>query len=319
MVWSVVNLLILLIVVMVEEIIGERQWWSTLLTYMPQQPLLVPSALLLLIAMVRRHWKGLLWNIPAIVLCAVLLGVNLPLNSAPESGNSVRVITWNAHHLVDGLDRIVTTLVQKQPDIVCLQEVRELPDATRSPVLRQAFPGWSMARGGEVAVLSRFPILRTKVYPISAERVVLEALIDIDGHPLTVIAIHYVTTMTHGSLEQRSGSRQSYLRHTVTARSKQNRTVLAIAACAGSPVLIAGDFNTPPRGIIYRQLTQHYVDAFSAAGFGTGYTYPARFPIMQIDHLFVSNTIGIRCCTPITATASDHLPVMADLCINGHR
>ena len=147
----------------------------------------------------------------------------------------------------------------------------------------------------------------------------LEARIDVDGQPLTVIAVHYETTLTQGSLAQPVGSRLRYLRQTVNARSSQNRTLVAIAAQAGSPVLIAGDFNTPPRGLIYHQLTQHYVDAFSTAGCGTGYTYPARCPVMQIDHLFVSKTIAIRYCSPMTASASDHLPLLADLRLNGPR
>ena len=70
-------------------------------------------------------------------------------------------------------------------------------------------------------------------------------------------------------------------------------------------VLVAGDFNTPPRGEVYRTLTRNFTDAWDAAGQGWGYTFPAGRSILRIDHVLAR---GLR---PVSAEVlpaggSDH-------------
>ena len=155
--FTYLNLGFLLCVWGVETFIAENRWWGTLLTYMPQQPLLIPTALLLLIALFWRQWKSLLFNLPALIVCLLLLGVNLPLHRATGAGMPVRVMTWNVHQLAGGLHAINAAIKHEAPDIVLLQEVRtRLPLLAESPVMQQAFPGWFMAKSGEVAILSRY-------------------------------------------------------------------------------------------------------------------------------------------------------------------
>jgi endonuclease/exonuclease/phosphatase family metal-dependent hydrolase len=74
-----------------------------------------------------------------------------------------------------------------------------------------------------------------------------------------------------------------------------------------------GDFNTPPRGRVYRELTAKFEDGFRTAGYGAGYTYPARRPLMRIDYVFTTAGITVKRCRVIPVQASDHLPVIADI------
>ena len=278
---------------------------------MPQQPLLIPTALLLLIALFWRQWKSLLFNLPALIVCLLLLGVNLPLHRATGAGMPVRVMTWNVHQLAGGLHAINAAIKHEAPDIVLLQEVRRLPLLAESPVMQQAFPGWFMAKSGEVAILSRYPITRETVCPIvGTERVILKVCMEVNGTPITIIVVHYSTSMDQQSLAH-TPSQRVYLRQTAAIRSRQTDTLLDVAAHADTPVIIAGDFNTPPRGLIYRRITSVYQDTFRAAGFGTGYTFPASFPMLRIDHIFTSHNIGIQSCRTIDSSASDHLPQIA--------
>lgn len=69
-------------------------------------------------------------------------------------------------------------------------------------------------------------------------------------------------------------------------RQSQLEILLREAAAARGPLIVAGDFNTPPRGQIYRALTAQFSDAWDAAGRGLGYTFASSQPSLRIDHVF---------------------------------
>lgn len=309
--FTYINLGLLLALLAVEFVIGERRWWSTFITYMPQQPLLIPTVLLLAIAMIKKRWLAAWWNLPALLIgIFALLGFNIPLHRSASSGDTLRVMTWNIHHASGGLSGITSTIISENPDIVCLQEAEELP-----PAFPQSFPGWSMMKNGETAILSRYPMIRQTAHPV-AGRVMNEAVIEARGRKLTVIAVHFNTSFVSDSLSNTRGGFAAYLRKTAEIRARQTEELLSIASRANSPVIIAGDFNTPPRGIIFRRIAREYPNAFAAAGFGTGYTYPTRFSAMRIDHIFTSKDIAVRRCRPVRSKLSDHLPVVAELSVH---
>jgi endonuclease/exonuclease/phosphatase (EEP) superfamily protein YafD len=310
------NIACLLLVLLVETVVAERRWWGTLLTYLPQQFFLVPSVLLLLIGLVRRRRLVMWGNLGALLIgLPVLVGVTIPWHFPPAGGVPVRVMTWNVSSMDWGADRVIAEIQRERPDVVCLQELRVTESPRFLSMIRRAFPGWSQARGGEVVILSRYPIIRQSIYPVAGmRRAMVAAVVEVGGKRLTVIAVHFSTTLDGApSLAKPKGSRRAYLRQTAVARSMQTRMLLDIAAQAGTPVVIAGDFNTPARGIFYHRIAGAYPDAFRVAGWGTGNTFPAKFPLLNIDHLFTSRDIAVRRCATRRTRASDHLPVVADL------
>jgi vancomycin resistance protein VanJ len=76
-----------------------------------------------------------------------------------------------------------------------------------------------------------------------------------------------------------------------------------------------GDFNTPPRTSLYRELTAQYKDAFEAAGYGFGWTYPSVRPLVRIDHILMNHRVEPRGCWVPKTSGSDHRPVVADLVV----
>lgn len=86
------------------------------------------------------------------------------------------------------------------------------------------------------------------------------------------------------------------------------------------PVIVVGDFNTPPFGPIHRQLAGHLQDAHIAAGTGFGFTFPgdthnplALFqPWLRLDRIHASNHWQPLHCSVQEAPAQ-HLPVFAEL------
>jgi endonuclease/exonuclease/phosphatase family metal-dependent hydrolase len=92
---------------------------------------------------------------------------------------------------------------------------------------------------------------------------------------------------------------------------------LGHAACR-DPVVLLGDFNAAPRSRAYQRIVTRLKDAQSASGQKSPRpTFPARLPMLRIDHVFVSHSVDVLRCevirTPLARVASDHLPLLVEL------
>lgn len=82
------------------------------------------------------------------------------------------------------------------------------------------------------------------------------------------------------------------------------------------PVVLLGDFNALPGSRVHRRLAARLPDAQRTRSW-TRPTFPARLPLLRIDHVFVSRSIAVREVRTLggglARIASDHLPLVADL------
>ena len=82
---------------------------------------------------------------------------------------------------------------------------------------------------------------------------------------------------------------------------------------SGHPYVLAGDFNNPPRGIFHRHLKARLTDGFAQAGWGSGFTFPARLPLMRIDYLWLGRGVRAKRVWVTDTSASDHRAIVGDL------
>ncbi|WP_286134436.1 endonuclease/exonuclease/phosphatase family protein [Methylobacterium sp. Leaf123] len=88
-----------------------------------------------------------------------------------------------------------------------------------------------------------------------------------------------------------------------------------------APTVLLGDFNATGWSRAYRRLNERLTDARRLTGERRwrrgGATFPSRFPLLRIDHVFVSERIAVERITvvdtPLARKASDHLPVLAEI------
>ncbi|GMU56308.1 MAG: hypothetical protein AMXMBFR33_54540 [Candidatus Xenobia bacterium] len=285
--------------------LGERHWLLVLLRYLPAVCYLVP---LLLILLVRRPLP------PALVLLTLLVYLGLYSGLAlnwPRSGQ-LKVLTWNIHAGVDGLKQVQETLLSQAADIVLLQEARRPARGGEDPLPRLT-EGYHFARGGsagELAILSRSPILRSGELPSAGWRPGLFADLDLGQARLRVINVHYLTGAPGQHLGSSRQGRRAYLVSTAEVRRQQTMALeKALEGWTGG-VLIGGDFNSPPGSFTHRRLSSRWHDSHARAGLGFGLTYPARTPLWRIDFLFSSMT-------PLSSLSletqgSDHRIVVAE-------
>ncbi|MBQ1540813.1 endonuclease [Caulobacter sp. CCUG 60055] len=236
-----------------------------------------------------------------------------------------RILTYNVHRCV-GVDRrldvgrIADVVAALEPDIVALQEldvgrartggVDQAHEIARR--LEMAFhfhPAMSVEEElyGD-AILTRLPerLVRADAlppYPIRGlePRGALWIEVDLGEDRLQVIN-------THLGLVPQEQRRQ--------ARALAGRDWVGDHRRVG-PTVLLGDFNAVAGSAVHRILTADLADARRVApARAPTPTFPSTFPLVQIDHVFVSPEVEVRALfapyTQATRKASDHLPLVMD-------
>ena len=220
--------------------------------------------------------KRLLVVLALIGLCSAA-GSSALEDAAPvptgDAADSLTVLTLNIWHNQDDWPRrrelILDRLRTLQPDVVCLQEVLqnpELPNQAKTLAARLGYE-FTFASVDSVgaakrygnAILTRHPILTENakaLQPKDDYRVATHVRLQLDERPVNVYSTHL----------HYSGNRKG-----TEVRSTQIRDLLAfIEATRGdAPVIVAGDFNTPPGATELDLLRPLLKDAFAAV-------YPER-------------------------------------------
>jgi len=84
----------------------------------------------------------------------------------------------------------------------------------------------------------------------------------------------------------------------------------------GSRQVLVGDLNALPEAAELAPLWEELTDMWSTLGDGPGFTFPAPVPVRRIDYVSVSSAVTpVRVGVP-ASSASDHLPVVADLVVH---
>ncbi len=237
-----------------------------------------------------------------------------------------RILTYNVHRCV-GVDRrldvarIAGVIAEHEPDIVCLQEV-DVGRARTGGVdqaheiahrLEMSFHFNAALKVEEElygdAVLTHRPerLVHAGALPTLKgvkglePRGALWVAIDFDGVELNVINTHLGLVPAEQRLQAAALTSREWLGH---------------ADCQ-APVILVGDFNATSLTRPYQRLAQRLFDAQKAPAIPrTLPTFPSAFPVLRIDHCFISPGVTITGVTapfsPLARMASDHLPLIVD-------
>lgn len=299
--------------------IGESNWLTTLIAYAPALTFGLSTAALLLLSTLKRKWGLVVVDVTTLVALAVALsGLNLlPRPDTRPHGAHIRIMTYNIRAGRNGVAGVAQTMLSNRPDIICMQEVYANKGA-RDPMprLRELLPhDWASVHRGELAIFSKYPIVGHR-YHSSADLGVLEATLDTPSGRLTVLTTHLSLISPFDALPWRDGKPVwQRVSHANEHRWRQMRILLSIARSIRTPLIVTGDFNTPPHGLLYSAATSTLKDAFRAAGRGWGYTYPCVWPLWRIDYVLVIPRIGVRDCFVPPSQASNHRPLVADITV----
>jgi endonuclease/exonuclease/phosphatase family metal-dependent hydrolase len=233
----------------------------------------------------------------------------------------LRVATYNIHTCV-GVDgrrdpaRIAAVLREIDPDIACLQEVdasrRRDPAADQWAYLGEA-TGLTVVAGRAMsercgrfgnAILTRFPVLSARTIDLSVGDYEPRAAIDADllvgERVLRVLATHF-------------GLRLAERRWQVDRLMAALGEAPAANRPAAHAVLLMGDLNEW-RG---RRGCLRALDPRLGPG-ALPRTFPSWLPVLPLDRIYAAGPAVLREVqvyrSPLARLASDHLPLVADLC-----
>jgi endonuclease/exonuclease/phosphatase family metal-dependent hydrolase len=241
-----------------------------------------------------------------------------------------RVMSYNIHSCVNAnrdvnprsVAEIINTL---NADIVALQEVDQHKPASRnrnqaktiSRMLNLDHVYFPVEEKGlhafGLAVLSRFPLVDwdsdrlPNLYPKlkPRKRGAIRVTLRTSAGPIHLLNTH----LSLFKLERRKQLNFLLKKNWLSAMAEHE------------PFILCGDLNAGPLSATYRKLSRHLVDVQKALHEPhlPQPTFHSRSPVFRIDHIFVSEHLAPLKVevnrTPDTETASDHLPLVAELAL----
>jgi endonuclease/exonuclease/phosphatase family metal-dependent hydrolase len=298
--------------------VGNSWWGVAPLLFVPRWLFLAPVGVLaFLAAWLRAPALWLVQGASALVVAGPLMGLSLPLTrlgSTPPAGDRFRILCFNLGSMPYDAGALTAYIEREHIDLVCLQE-----GARDDPVLEAFFAqGWQ--RDEEKYVASRYPIVRElKPMPHTYQpddrwtAHLNGAFIRAPSGREFLLASTHLPTLRPGLNRLLEGDVQGLRLHQDWWRSELERVVGWLDHAQGAPLVVAGDFNVPPDDSTLAALRMSYRFAFEEAGWGYGYTRPARVPWFRIDHVLTSPEWDVARCWVGPNFGSDHLPLIAEV------
>lgn len=256
---------------------------------------------------------------------------NVPQPKREATARSLRVVTYNVHGCVgqDGVvseSRVAEVLAEIDADVAVLQELdvgrprsqrghqpERIASALSMHFLFCAAVEQDEERYGH-AIISRWPLKLVRSAPLPQVRWPHHA------EPrsalwaeIAVASLHVQIMGTHLSLWP--------LDRLVQASALLGRDWMGSADWRG-PRVLCGDLNVGGASWTYHRLRQSMRDAQSVLPRARS-TYPAKRPMFRLDHVFASEELRVEkagvVATTLAKVASDHLPLVADLCLTEER
>jgi vancomycin resistance protein VanJ len=319
----------LVIVVVLFRFVGERWWATGVGLYLPRVaffgPLPFTTAALVVFGPRKLLYTQLL---AALIVLFPMMGfvVNLPTKRAEAS---LRVLTFNVNSVFSGADAVTAAIMKYSPDVVVAQEVFQNDDAFQAS-LQKHFP--TVQGSTQFMIATKYPIvgkLEPEKLPYGGRARsprFMRYVLDTPLGRTTVYSVHPISprfgfySIRGAGLRKEilsgrffRGERTDDMQYDSGLRATQVRAFTAMAAAETGPVIVAGDTNLPKLSPLLSQDLSVFVDGFASAGFGFGYTFPAKHPWMRIDRIMTSHDLEFSSFQVGCEGASDHLCAVADV------
>jgi vancomycin resistance protein VanJ len=305
----------------------ERHSITAMLQYLPYPLYLAPAGLALVLSLGLGWGWRLLAGASVTLALTVLMG--LTWGSPDEGHGHVRFMTYNAKTMYaaarrNGLGELAQEIMEHDPDVLVMQDSNQMGFIKESnpEVFRTIVGKRKVFMMGQYLVASRLPLkdCRTGLIPFRDNlHTYLHCVLQAHGKEVDLVTVHFLTprlglnAVRHEGMEGLDDWRGNML-----DRLSQSRQLAADLGRMTRSRIVAGDLNAPERSTVVQMLLQTGLrDAWSSASKGYGYTHghslKLGIPLLRIDHVLVSDDIGVARAYVGGHEASEHSPVIADL------
>jgi vancomycin resistance protein VanJ len=261
---------------------SENWWFTGALIYVPQTPFLIPSICLLACSCIW-HLRSAWLNVTSMgLLLFTVCGFHFsmkPFNPPVTSKDDVTVLSCNVQNFQPHFGEVLREVARSKPDIVVFQEAREVPE-----MLTDYLEDWHWQHSGQFLVGSKWPIELLGEFDASPYQrtSAIKVRVKTPLGPIIVGDVHLqtarrgLTDLSLGSIVDGDGP--ASVEHHAFLRDEEALQTRAFLSGnpAGTPFVIAGDFNMPETSSIYDTHFGDLRDVFAEAGLGFGYTVPSR-------------------------------------------
>lgn len=321
--------------------LGEANLCTAFLLFLPPLLWILPGLMMWPLALLTR-WRA------ALILCAVVCvffftqagwqvrNVPIPVPRDQRGSDSLVILTNNRGQGRGQSLRPFKNHVQ--PDIMVFQE-SSVPASTYL-----SDPGYAEFKYGatanEFTLISRFPVEPPKLLTWQGGKTAIPFVyaarfeVDWNGTRVAVYVVHLRSPreallgirwggfirgipLPFKGWRDRTEKDMAFWRDQISIAEDLESQVSADLL----PCVVAGDFNAPHLGAIYRLLTRHLQNAHAKAGHGFGFTFPGEThnpfslggPWLRIDHVLADSRWEVGACWTEDLRKSQHRAVAAKL------
>jgi vancomycin resistance protein VanJ len=288
---------------------GNDSWLIDMAGYI--LPLLfVPTIFLLPLALLSKS-KGLIVAaaIPMILFLLTYGSLFLPPGLAGDAQVPITVMSFNVLDLNEQYDEVAEQINIFDPDILGLHELEPHMVNGLEELLSSRYPYREIEPGR--GIFSRYPIARYTAFQLGEDgHWAQEVVVDVDGHPLTLLNVHPRSPrVQYGSfLGLPSDFRTD-------KRDRDFADLISRIADHEGALIVMGDMNLSDRQDQYAELREYLQDVHRERGWGFGFTrtnYPETgVPMWRIDYIFYSPELKALTAEVGDFAGSDHRPVIA--------
>jgi vancomycin resistance protein VanJ len=239
----------------------------------------------------------------ALLLPAAVWGLMFGHLLIPGKGGGaydLRVLSQNVDADNPDPQKTAQELLAADADVVALEEITTADMKIYKAAFAKTYP-YEVQRD-TVALWSKYPVAQSKSVDVGFKWTrALRAEVNTPEGKVAVYVAHLASVRV-GASGFTSGQRND----TIKALGRQ------ISDEKLNGVIVMGDFNGTANDRSLAPLTTGLRSAQGAAGYGFGFTWPAKFPMARIDHILVRGVTPTKAWV-MKSTGSDHRPVVAEL------
>ncbi|MBI5648926.1 MAG: endonuclease/exonuclease/phosphatase family protein [Chloroflexi bacterium] len=253
---------------------GDR--WAFLFLLNAFAPyLFAPLPIVSAIALGARRRDMWLGSALSAMLAIFLYGELFVPKSKTSNEPALTVMTYNILGLNEDTSAIVSAIRAANADVIAIQELNPTAARAFAETLRDEYPYQILNPQPGFAgmgLLSRYPLrAMNATLPGKWTGAPIIATLEWRGATIALVNVHPAPTIFRASAYLAESAR---VEQTIRERERAMETLAQFCAAQTTPVILLGDFNTAEQSAAYQILARELTDAWRAAGWGLGHTFP---------------------------------------------
>ena len=257
---------------------------------------------------------------------SVLTFINFSNNSSYMTENKVSIISYNVRlfNLYNWIDenniedQINSFLVDKSPDIICLQEYRgNIIDLPNYPYKFEFLRGNNIKYGQ--VIFSKFPILNKGSVDFgSMSNNAIFVDLKIHNDTIRFYNVHLQSFALENEIDLSTmntiQNKEIITNLSNTFVTQQRQVDVLRNSIDNSPYknVLSGDFNNTAFSYTYKNLINGFKDSFMLKGNGLGITFNYNFIPLRIDFILVDDNFRVNQFKTYKINLSDHEPIFSE-------